>query len=90
MLGDAAEELAPLEPAAEAAVAAAAADSGVGPAWVAAARAHRAAQAEIVGAWCRAVDSWLTAMAREANNRKRARAMAVDRATAAPTAAAEA
>ena len=90
MLGDAAEELAPLDPAAEAAVAAAAAEAGVGPAWVAAARAHRIAQAEIVGAGCRAVDSWLTAMAREANNRKRARAMAAERAAAPPAAAAEA
>ena len=90
MLGDAAEELAPLEPAAEAAVAAAAADAGVGRAWVTAARTHRAAQAEIVNAWCRAVDSWLHAAAREANNRKRQRALAAERAAVPAAAATEA
>jgi hypothetical protein len=90
MLGDAAEEVAPLDEAAEAAVAAAAAEAGVGPVWVAAARAHRAAQAAIVGAWCRAVDEWLTVAAREAASRKRARATAQLAAVAPATAAAEA
>lgn len=90
MLGDAAEEVAPLDEAAEAAVAAAAAEAGVGPVWVAAARAHRAAQTAIVGAWCCAVDEWLTAAAREAASRKRARATAQLAAVAPATAAAEA
>ena len=90
MLGDAAEEVAPLDELADAAVAAAAVEAGVGPVWVAAARAHRAAQGAIVGAWCRTVDSWLEAAAREAASRKRARITAQLAATAPATAAAEA
>ena len=90
MLGDAAEEVAPLDQAADAAVAASATEAGVGPVWVAAARAHRAAQAAIVGAWCHTVDSWLEAAAREAASRKRARATAQLAAAAPATATAEA
>jgi len=90
MLGDAAEELAPLGDAAEAALEAACAEAQVGPAWLAAARAHRAAQADIVGAWCRAVDYWLNAAMRDAAGRKRARVTAQERAQAPAAAASEA
>jgi hypothetical protein len=66
MLGEAAEEVAPVNDDDAAAVRYAARAAGVGPAWVAAASAHRDAQAATVFAWAAAAERWAEAAREDA------------------------